>query len=201
MIKNIIFDFGDVFINLDKEIIFKEIVNHGGNPTISTEIQSLNKSFEIGKISTENFIAELSIVYPQARPDKIKRIWNSMILDFPDYRLDFIENLAQQNKYRLFLLSNTNELHISHVKQKMGLKKYTRFKNCFEKFYLSHEIHLRKPNANIYEFVLRENSLQATETIFVDDTKENTDSAKNLGINTWHLKVGEEDVINLKSKI
>ena len=201
MIKNIIFDFGDIFINLDKEIIFEEIKAHGGNPNLSLEMMGLNASYEIGGTSTENFVSQLSRIYPKASTEKIKAIWNSMILDFPDYRLDFLEALNQENQYRLFLLSNTNELHIAKVKDKMGEKNYNRFKNCFEQFYLSHEIQLRKPNAEIYEFVLAQNNLKATETLFIDDTKENTDSAAGLGIKTWHLKVGHEDVIDLKSKL
>jgi len=201
MIKNIIFDFGDVFINLDKEIIFREIIKYGGDPNLSPEMLALNASYEIGKTTSEDFITQLSEVYPKANKEEIKNIWNSMLLDFPDYRLDFLEELAEENNYRLFLLSNTNDLHITKVKEKMGAEKYIRFKNCFEKFYLSHEIHLRKPNANIYEFVVEQNDLVASETLFIDDTKENTDSAKNLGIHSWHLKVGQEDVTELSKRI
>jgi putative hydrolase of the HAD superfamily len=62
---------------------------------------------------------------------------------------------------------------------------------------LSHEINFRKPNANIYEFVLNENDLKASETIFVDDLKENTDAAKELGIQVWNLIPGKEDVVDL----
>lgn len=83
----------------------------------------------------------------------------------------------------------------------MGRDKYNRFKSCFEKFYLSHEIHLRKPNAEIYQFVLDENGLNPTETFFIDDTVENTDAAKKLGIDVWNLIVGQEDIIQLKSKL
>jgi len=201
MIKNIIFDFGDVFINLDKEIIFREIIKYGGDPEIGPEILALNESFEVGKTSSEDFVSKLSSVYPQAKLDEIISIWNSMLLDFPDYRLDFIEALAEKQEYRLFLLSNTNALHIPHVAKKMGAERFKRFKNCFEKFYLSHEIHLRKPNAEIYEYVLSQNGLIASETLFIDDTQENTDAAKKLGIQIWHLKVGEEDVINLPNKL
>ncbi|MEL6917638.1 MAG: HAD-IA family hydrolase, partial [Bacteroidota bacterium] len=68
-------------------------------------------------------------------------------------------------------------------------------------FYLSHEIHLRKPDEDIYRFVLEKNHLKASETLFIDDSPENTLSAKQLGIKTWHLLVGTEDVIHLKSKL
>lgn len=201
MIKNIIFDFGDIFINLDKEIIFKEIEKFGGKTELSNEIVELNHKYEVGAISSEDFISQLHHVYPQATQNEIITIWNSILLDFPDYRLDFLEKLAKSQSYRMFLLSNTNALHIEAVLHKMGADKYNRFKSSFEQFYLSHEIELRKPNTNCFSFVLKENNLVANETLFIDDTKENTDAAAQLGIQCWHLQVGQEDVIELQNKI
>jgi putative hydrolase of the HAD superfamily len=201
MIKNIIFDFGDIFINLDKEIIFREIEKFRGNPVLSPEINAINQNYEVGQISSDEFVSQLAAVYPQATSKDIIAIWNGMLLDFPDKRLEFLENMAKENKYRLFLLSNTNDLHIEEVKEKMGTEKFNRFRNSFEKFYLSHEIHLRKPNTNIYNFVLQENDLNAEETFFIDDTKENTDAAEKLGIKCWNLQVGSEDIIDLKSRL
>ena len=201
MIKNIIFDFGDVFINLDKEIIFREIEKFGGRKELGPEILKLNESYEIGEISSDDFIAQLATVYPKAKPQEIITVWNSMLLDFPDYRLEFVENLANEKKYRLFLLSNTNALHIPHVSKIMGIDRFNRFKSSFEQFYLSHEIQLRKPNSEIYQFVLDKNGLRAEETFFVDDNKENIEAAKKMGIQCWNLEVGKEDIINLISKL
>jgi len=200
MIKNIIFDFGDIFINLDKEIIFREIQKYG-NPILNPELITLSDAFEVGQISPETFINGIQSYFPKASTQEIIAIWNGMLLDFPDYRLEFIEKLAKEKEYRLFLLSNTNALHIPEVVKIMGESKFQRFKNSFEQFYLSHEIHLRKPNADIYEFVLEKNALKPAETFFVDDTYENTASASKLGIKTWNLIVGQEDIIQLKSKL
>jgi putative hydrolase of the HAD superfamily len=83
----------------------------------------------------------------------------------------------------------------------MGMDRWNRFKACFEQFYLSHEIHMRKPNTEIFDFVLRQNRLAASDTYFIDDTQENTDAAASIGIKTWHLIVGSEDVTELKSKL
>ncbi|PKA96627.1 putative hydrolase of the HAD superfamily [Flavobacteriaceae bacterium MAR_2009_75] len=200
MIKNIIFDFGDVFINLDKQIVFREMLKFGGTPNLTPELIELNNQYEVGEISSEEFISRLSVVYPAASSAEITDVWNGMLLDFPDTRLRFIEELASDKEYRMFLLSNTNALHIEHVENKLGADKYLRFKNAFEQFYLSHEINLRKPNTEIYKFVLDQNNLIAEETFFVDDTKENTDAANKLGINCWNLQVGKEDITQLKSK-
>ena len=201
MIKNIIFDFGDIFINLDKGVIVREMERYGGEPTLGPELHALNAQYEIGAISSDDFLMELVSVYPKATKTEIAQIWNSMLLDFPDHRLEFIEKLAQEGEYRLFLLSNTNALHIPHVQGIMGANKFDRFKNSFEKFYLSHEIHLRKPHKEIFRFVLEENGLKAEETFFVDDTKENTEAAQKLGIRSWHLQVGREDIVELKSRL
>ncbi|HCY98202.1 MAG TPA: haloacid dehalogenase, partial [Polaribacter sp.] len=126
--------------------------------------------------------------------------WNAILLDFPEKRLKFIQELAKNKKYRLFLLSNTNDLHISWIQNDWGIELYTAFKNCFEQFYLSHELRLRKPNKDIYNFVLEANHLIAEETLFIDDTKENTIAAKSLGIQVWHLIPGNEDVVELFTK-
>ena len=200
MIKNIIFDFGDIFINLDKEIIFREMQKYG-NPSLTPELIMLSNAFEIGLISAEAFIAGLQSFFPKASTQEIKDIWNGMLLDFPEYRLEFIDKLAKEKEYRLFLLSNTNALHIPEVVKIMGDSKFQRFKNSFEQFYLSHEIRLRKPNLDIYEFVLQENNLEPSQTFFIDDTIENTIAADKLGIKTWNLIVGKEDIIQLKSRL
>lgn len=200
MIRNIVFDFGDIFINLDKPAVFKAFAAFG-QTELTPEMDILAKTYEVGKMSSENFLAQLKEMMPKATLPEIMAAWNSILLDFPESRLEFLENLKLEDKYRLFLLSNTNDLHILFVKEAMGEKRWNRFETCFEKFYLSHEIHMRKPDTGIFEFVLSENGLEANETFFIDDSKENTDSAASVGLRTWHLKVGSEDVIDLKAKL
>ncbi len=200
MIKNIIFDFGDVFINLDKPATIRKMEKLGyQDPT--PKFEHLIKRYEKGLISTKKFIFEANNIYTEASPEQLIDAWNAIILDFPEYRLEFLENLAKEREYRLFLLSNTNELHVEKVIQNMGAARFKRFKNCFDRFYLSHEIHHRKPDMEIYQFVLDNNQLNVSETLFIDDTPENTDTAEKLGVKTWNLKVGSEDIINLKSKL
>jgi putative hydrolase of the HAD superfamily len=198
MIKNIVFDFGDIFINLDKKLFAEELQKLHISQE-SEEMLPILQQYEMGLVSTDKFLTffeeRLSI-----SEDKLKRAWNSILLDFPKERLRFIQNLSESKKYRLFLLSNTNDLHISWIQQNWGMEQYNAFKICFEQFYLSHEINLRKPNNNIYEFVLTSNDLEPKETLFIDDTKENTDAAKALGIHIWNLKPGKEDVLELPTK-
>ena len=195
MIKNIIFDFGDIFINLDKKATFNELEKLGITE-ISDEMMAVAHQYERGLISTDEFIEFFNNKFKVAKEDLVFA-WNAILLDFPLRRLTFLKELAKSKKYRLFLLSNTNDLHISSVKKSLGAEFYNEFKNCFEQFYLSHEIHFKKPDTAIYEFVLNENNLIAEETLFVDDLKENTDAANTLGIKTWNLIPGEEDVTEL----
>ncbi|MGJ8745986.1 HAD family hydrolase [Polaribacter sp.] len=198
MIKNIVFDFGDIFINLDKPATYREMAKLGVTE-ISKEMIAVYHEYETGKISTEDFVNFYHDKFGIEKKELVLA-WNAVLLDFPKKRLQFLKELSASKKYRLFLLSNTNELHISWVQNNWGMDLYNEFKNCFEQFYLSHEIHFRKPNTEIYNFVLNENNLKADETLFVDDLKENTMSANTLGIHTWNLIPGQEEVVELFSK-
>ncbi len=199
MIKNIIFDFGDIFINLDKpatEIKLQEL----GVKRITQSMLHTAQLYEMGLLSTEHFIAKFQELYPSISAQNFTKAWNAILLDTPNYRFDFIKELAIKDQYRLFLLSNTNDLHIKWIQGTWGMELYNEFKSCFEQFYLSHEIHFRKPNFDIYEFVLNENDLIPEETLFIDDTTENTTAAAQLGIHIWNLNPRKEDVTELFSQ-
>ena len=195
VIKNIIFDFGDIFINLDKIGAMKSALELFAIKELTPEMIQVNMNYEKGIITTESFINFYTAAYPYISKAKKIESWNSMLLDFPSHRLDFIKQVSK--KYRCFLLSNTNEMHIDWIKNDWGMELYNEFKNCFEQFYLSHEMNMRKPDANIYEFVLNENNLVPSETLFIDDTKENTDTTTKLGIHSWNLIPGKEEITEL----
>jgi len=200
MIKNIILDFGDVLINLDKPATAKAMVQHGFTE-VTPHLENLFQDYEKGLMASLDFLDEVSTHFPKASREYLTQAWNSILLDFPEHRLEFIEQLAAENEYKMILLSNTNDLHIEQVKKQMGTVRFNRFKNAFDVFYLSYEMGMRKPDSEIFEFVLEENQLTPEETLFVDDVKENTDAAATLGINVWNLQVGREDVTHLKSKL
>jgi putative hydrolase of the HAD superfamily len=199
MIKNIIFDFGDIFINLDKPATYREMYKLGVSE-ISDEISAIYNQYEKGLMTSDDFANFYHDKFGIKKEDLINA-WNAILLDFPKERLDFLKEISASKKYRLFLLSNTNDLHIKWIQNSLGEVFFQEFKNSFEQFYLSHEINLRKPDSEIYEFVLNENNLIADETLFVDDLKENTDSARKLGIHVWNLIPKQEDVIELLTKI
>jgi FMN phosphatase YigB (HAD superfamily) len=198
MLKNIIFDFGDILINLDKNAVAEGFKNLGLTEW-NEDLQLLNLAFEKGHISECEFLTGIQKHLPNYNLEIIKEVWNSILKDFPLYRLEFLEGI--KDKYNLFLLSNTDFIHIQRVREDIGEAFYHRFINCFEKVYYSFEIKMRKPDAEIYEFVLKEQNLDPTETLFIDDRKDNIEAAAALGIQTWHLQVGEEDVVDLKKKL
>ncbi len=198
-IKNIIFDFGDIFIDLDKPATMNRIQKLGLHE-LSPEMIKMNESYEKGLVETNDFVNYYHHILPNASKEELEEAWNAIILDFPEYRLKFIEKMAADNKFNLFLLSNTNELHIKAVIKRMTIERYERFKQCFKQFYLSHEIHKRKPDHEIYNFVLEANNLVAKETLFIDDTFENVEAATEVGIHGWNLTPGEEDITQLFSK-
>lgn len=202
MIKTIIFDFGNVFINLDIEGAQKKAFETFQITTLSEEMSGFNSFYEQGLISTDEFIEFYSQNFPKLTIEDLKMVWNCMLKDFPEHRLEFLKKLKSTNKYKLILLSNTNELHINWIKEHVTF--YEDFKNCFDVFYLSHEINLVKPNYDIFEFVLSENKLKAEECLFIDDNAANISSANDLGFHTWHINPNHEDVANLfevKSKL
>lgn len=197
MINAIIFDFGDIFINLDKPATISGLQKLGMKEW-NKELDQLNLSFETGSISPEDFIGGFQKQLPNASKEDILRAWNAVLADFPFYRLEFLQELSK--KYRLFLLSNTDSIHINTFEEKSGISFYKDFYACFEKVYFSFDIGMRKPDPKIYQFVLDQNNLIADNTLFVDDKTENTDSAATLGIKVWNLQVGKEDVVDLFTK-
>lgn len=195
MIKTLIFDFGNVFINLDIDAAIKHTHKELEIDSLSEEMIAFNSLYEQGFISTEEFKNFYTENFPKLSSEDLTAIWNFMLKDFPEHRLKFLQQLKNDSKYKLILLSNTNELHIDWVKENITF--YETFKSCFDAFYLSHEINLRKPDEAIFEFVLNENNLKANECLFIDDNADNCKTANLLGLETWHINPETEDVINL----
>ncbi|MBA0884306.1 HAD family hydrolase [Flavobacterium undicola] len=197
MINTIIFDFGDIFINLDKKATIDGLKNLGLKEW-NEDLDHLNIQFEKGNISKDEFLSGFQKHMPNASIEEILEAWNAILADFPLYRLEFLQMLSK--KYRLFLLSNTDSIHIKTFERNVGATFYRDFYQCFEKVYFSFEMGMRKPDAEIYLTLLNKHELQAKRTLFIDDKKENTDAAQALGIHVWNLQVGKEDVVDLFDK-
>ncbi len=197
MIKTLIFDFGNVFINLDIESAIKETLKAFKIEAFTPDIIKINNAYEVGAISTDEFIDFYHNKFPSIDKPALINLWNLILKDFPKHRLNFLKKLKANHNYNLILLSNTNALHINWIKKNVSF--YNEFKNCFDVFYLSHEIHLRKPNKDIFDFVLSQNNLVAKECLFIDDNADNIKTAEAMNINTWHITPYKEDVTHLFS--
>ena len=191
-IKSIIFDLGGVILNLDyskTEDEFKKIgVLHFKELYSQKKQTILFDDFEKGKIKPEVFISSLK----DSENLKIREIdfinaWNAMLLEIPIEKLTFIYGLKKD--YKIFLLSNTNEIHIKKFKE--DLKKNNmleQFYNCFDKIYYSSRMGKRKPEKSCFNQVLEENGLIAENTLFIDDSIQHIEGAKKAGIKTFHLE-------------
>lgn len=194
MINAIIFDFGDVFINLEKEKSIEEFKKLG-LPGPNDELIAQNDLFEKGQISELEFIESFQKFLPNASLEEITKAWNSIIGDFPLHRLEFLQMLS--SRYRLFLLTNTDAIHIDRFEHKVGMSFYSDFYRCFEKVYYSYEMGMRKPQPEIFQAIINKHDLSPKRTLFIDDKKINTDAAENLGMYVWNLQPDKEDVTQL----
>ncbi|MFQ3332400.1 MAG: epoxide hydrolase-like predicted phosphatase [Thalassomonas sp.] len=192
--KVIIFDLGAVILNINYQNTidaFTKLGVQNASTFYSKKVQTdLFNQIETGEITAEEFLITLQRKTNKATINQVKDAWNSMLLDLPNERLELIK--ALKSKYQIYLLSNTNNIHIDAFKKQLGNAKWEDFCNLFDKMYLSHEVGLRKPNAEIFKHILTEQKLKTEEVFFIDDSPQHIESAKKLGIHCHHLLDNEE---------
>ena len=205
LIKNLIFDLGGVIINLDVSLSFQQFAKLGDisleQMNRMAERDPLFNNYEKGLITSELFrkgICEL--LERDITDDKIDAAWNAMLLDIPLERLKFLEQLKPH--YRMFVLSNTNEIHITALNIIMeNVYGVTRYHSLFENIYYSHLVNMRKPEAEIYDFVLQENNMKATETLYMEDNHDNIESSQKLGFMTYEVPANLLDLNFLANEL
>ena len=203
-IKNIIFDLGGVLLNIDHEAPIRAFKNLGiedFDQQYSKAIQgSLFTDLEKGSITPSTFRAEIrKMLHLNVSDEKIDEAWNSILLDFPKQHIALLERL--QSQYRIFLLSNTNEIHYDCFTKKLSDEYgYKSLAALMEKDYYSHTLGIRKPSLEIYQTVLHRAGIEADETLFIDDSEVNIESAKQVGLVTYHLQ-DDESIIEIFSEI
>jgi len=193
--ETIIFDLGGVIINLDNRLTEKAFVamgaqdfNHYFGHGFAA---SFFKDYEVGKIDDQQFINDLRKMIQLEVPDNlIIDAWNALLLDFPPERIQLLDKLKKQ--YRLFLFSNTNSLHMQAV-QKIYQQAFPgrELDDHFEKAYYSHTLKMRKPDKEAFEFIVQENKLNPTTTLFVDDALVNVEGAVKAGLKGLFLEPGK----------
>lgn len=193
-VKNIIFDLGGVLLNLDVPKTSKAFKALG-----LTQIDELFRigfatsyfrDYEMGTISDELFIEKArQQCAPGTTNNQIIAAWNDMLLDFPAERVELLKKL--QSKYRLYLFSNTNQIHLLHFHKAYRQVYGNDMDDLFVKAYYSHLIKLRKPDVPAFEYVIKDSGVLAAETLFIDDALVNIEGAIKAGLQGLHLTGGK----------
>ena len=176
-IKNIIFDLGNVLLNLDFDASIKAFQKLGLNkaainPSVAFS-DSVFYNLETGRITPAEFRSRVRELLnnPNASDLQIDDAWYDMILDIPEKRVKALQDL--RSKYRIFLFSNTNEIHIGRLLEEFKAIYGFDFPGLFDEVFYSHEIKARKPEIEAFEQVIKLSGVEPVETLFVDDLENN----------------------------
>jgi HAD superfamily hydrolase (TIGR01509 family) len=189
--RAIIFDLGGVLIDIDYQKTIDAFIQLGMVDFKSIYSQSaqqkLFNDFETGQISSQYFINQLlPFLKKGTSPNKVVEAWNAMILNVPIQKIELLEKL--KSHYPLFLLSNTNDLHVPVVRKEWAKVTDKPMESFFNTIYFSHELKQRKPHAEIFENVCEKEDLDPKTTLFIDDSIQHIEGASSVGLQTHHLK-------------
>jgi glucose-1-phosphatase len=194
-ITTLIFDFGGVIINLDLAQCIENLKKLG-----LTDVEQYLSNFgqkefflqyEKGEIGTEQFREEIKkMAGIPLKDDDIDAAWCSFLCDIPDTKIEVLTRLKK--KYRLLLLSNTNPLHIGISGAGEFARRGKTVYDFFDRCYFSYEMHLAKPDPQIFYALMADANVQPEECLFLDDGQKNIDTASKLGINSYLVKPGED---------
>lgn len=190
-ITAIIFDLGGVLLDIDYQKTKLAFENLGAKEFDEMYSQAdadpLFQRLETGKVSEEDFHKAIKpFLHKDTTTLDINSAWNAMLLDFRKESLNELKTLKK--RYKLYLLSNTNYIHLQEFKK---IYKQTvddvPFESLFDKVYYSHELGLRKPNVEPFQYVIKENNLIPAETLFIDDSLQNVQGAILAGLQGLHF--------------
>lgn len=195
LIKALFFDFGGVLINLDKQLCLDnlyKITGYDFSDMVSNYRQSgIFLRFEKGLAMEREFYDEVRKFsgYP-VTDHQICDAWASFLLDVPEEKKQLL--LALRKHFRVFMLSNTNVIHVNYsMSYNFDVDGHSR-DEYFDKCYFSNEIHLAKPDTEIFEYILKDSGYQAGECLFLDDGEKNIEVAASMGFQTYLVRPGED---------
>lgn len=194
-VRNIIFDLGGVLLDIDyqlTETAFRELGCLHFNSIYSQARQtSLFDAFERGEIDEAAFFYKLrQLAGVEVSQKQLKDAWNAMLIGLPPRHCEILRRL--RGKYRLFLLSNTNQTHINAFTTLIEkVCPINEFEALFEKVYYSSRIGLKKPQVSPFLKIILENELSAHETLFIDDSAQHVKGAVRAGLQARLLERGQ----------
>lgn len=195
MIRNLLFDLGGVIMNIDRMRCvkaFKEL----GMDNIETFLGDYGQkgafgALEQGLVTPEQWRADVRANIPHpVTDDQIDNAFNQFLLDIPERRLQALRKLHRH--YRLYLLSNTNEVMWNSKISEEFTKEGLTVNDYFDGITTSFEVKAMKPDHVIFESVISQYGINPEETIFFDDSLANCKSAGELGFNYLHVTDGKE---------
>ena len=194
-IRNIIIDLGGVLVGLDKDRCVRAFEQIGAAEVAcyvrDHRTADLFLDIETGQMTTAAFCREVRhMALCQAKDEEIVWAWNQLLAGIPEEKKRRL--MALGTHHRLFLLSNTNDMHWQKCANDFFPCGGYRANDYFERIYLSYKMRLAKPCRAIFEEVLRSSCLQPEETLFIDDSEENCRSAARLGIQVMHETTGND---------
>jgi len=188
-INTVIFDLGGVLFDIDYKLTQQAFQKLGATTNFDTVYSQQKQAgifdeFEKGNISPAQFREGLRKWVPETITDsQIDDAWNALLIGFPHEKVQLLDRLKE--RYKLFLLSNTNEIHLTEVLKMIDeAHEPGQMGKLFTKEYYSCRMGLRKPEKAIYERVITENNLDPTTTLFIDDLIQNIEGAKLCGLQT-----------------
>jgi FMN phosphatase YigB (HAD superfamily) len=193
----LLFDLGNVIVDLDLTATTRALEALAGQR--KEEFRHFLRSerwmerYEKGAFDDDTFLEGIrAYTGGNTAADEIREAWNAMLLAIPVERLHWLADLRKS--YEVALLSNTNGIHLAWVHDYLdrhyGMKTYEAY--CFDHAFYSHRIGRRKPEPDCYRLVLETLGKAPGEVLFIDDVRENTLAAEELGIRVATHPVGAE---------
>ncbi|MEY8686370.1 HAD family hydrolase [Bacteroides sp. AN502(2024)] len=194
-IKNLLIDLGGVLINLDRQRCMENF-RKLGVPNVDDLLDirhpdGILMQQEKGLITAAEFRDGVRKMIGKAVSDgQIDAAWNSFLVDIPTQKLDLLLKLRE--KYVVYLLSNTNPIHWEWACAHLFPYRTFKAEDYFEKAFLSFEMKMAKPEPEIFQAVIADTGIEPEETLFIDDSEINCQTARNVGISTYTAKAGED---------
>lgn len=194
--STVIFDLGEVIIDLNSKAVIEKLQDKGSEKGIDYKELIVSSPFlnlyETGQMSETDFRSAMKTTLGIKMSDhEFDDIWNAMLQDIPAPRLELMQSLG--DKFTTMILSNTNGIHERKFDEIVGAKtEGKQMKDMVHHAYYSHDIGHRKPDTEIYRFVLDQHQLKPGRTLFLDDKLENVEAARSVGIHAVKVEYPDQ---------